>query len=348
MAAGLCFDTTAPAAIAKDKHFAKASADPSQDKIKEGLLLIREKNFDSAIDSFKQAIYFARNQYNPEAYKYLGLCYRATRQYPKAIESFNQFFSQTTEPNAEVRIDLAESYIEIGDFEKARRQLDTAAAEDDRSFHYRQRYATGELHERMGDAGKARDATGEWSEAAQFYQESIDDKPLYTDGWMGLGRAQTKMGQWNAALRTYRTILDKGPMLHPDLEQLYYNMGTCLLKRGDHQGALDHYHMALESNPDSFDSHLAIANILDSERHYGSAQKEYEAALRCVKQDDPRRMPIMRKIDFIEQSLQPKDVPMQIKPSPAMRFGNDEGTSGDASPLAAPLNTRPVGKDAGF
>lgn len=352
IAACVYAEVFAPSACARDKHFAKASADPARDKVEEGLVLIRKHDWDGAIDSFKQAIYFARNQYNPDAYKYLGLCYRATRNYQKAIDTFQKYFDQATTPSPDVHIDLAECYVETKDFDKARRELELGAAADaeTQKFRYRQRFAYGELHEKLGDTNpNRRAAAGDYDQAAQFYKEAMEEKPLYTDAWMALGKIEMKIGNWNDALQVYRGILDKGPLLHPDLVELYYNMGTCLLKHGDHQGALDHYRMALEQNPDSFDAHLAIANILDSEKHLSTALEEYQAALRCADKDSPQRSPIMNKIDYIEQQLQPKDVPVPIRPSPAMRHMFDDSQSPAA--VNNPNNNNnlaPVSKDAGF
>lgn len=327
------------------EHSAKATVDPAEDNLKQGLALIRQHNYEGATDSFKQAVYFSRNQYNPPAQKYLALCYKAQRIYPKAIETFQTYFNQVTEPDPESRIEMAECYMALQDWKSARHVMELAGPDSFNSpLTPRYRYAQGELNEKMADAGGLRNGEGNYGEAQNFYEEAIQEKKYYKDAWMAKARCQLKLGNTNDALRTYREILSEGAMLRPDhqdLEQLYYNMGRCLYSHGDHQGALDHYHLALEQNPDSFDAHLAIATLLDLERHYGSALKEYEAALRCSRDDDPNSEKIKRRIILIEQGLQPKEAPVEIKPSPSMRQQADEQSQ-------PPTSTPPPGKDAGF
>jgi len=327
-----------PACFARS-HSA-ATLDPAEENFKQGMLMIRKGNYEGAVDSFKQAIYFSRNQYNPQGYKYLALSYKATRNYPKAVEAFGSYFGQATEKDPEAHIEESECYMSMNDFAKARKEVEMAGRDAvGTAVSPRFRYAQGEIDEKMADMSGGKE--GSFGEAESFYQEAIEEKPHYTEAWMGKGRCQLKQQHFNDALQTYRTILEKGPLLHPNLEELYYNMGTCLITRGDHQGALDHWHMALEQNPDSYDAHLAIAGVLDQEHHLSSALKEYQAAIRCAHQNSPTAKAVMRRMQWIEQQLQPKEAPVEIKPSPSMRQ--------QAEDEAQPQTTQPPpSKDAGF
>jgi tetratricopeptide (TPR) repeat protein len=317
-----------------------ATLDPADDNFKQGMAMIRKGNYEGGIDSFKQAVYFSRNQYNPPAYKYLALCYKATRNYGKAVEAFGSYFNQTTERDPDAHIEEAECYMGMGDFNKARKEVETASRDSVYGAPTaRFRYAQGEIDEKLAD--KSFEKEGSYSQAEDFYDEAIQEKPHYTEAWMGKGRCQVKQKHWNDALRTYRTILEKGPLLHPNLEELYYNMGTCLVSHGDHQGALDHWHMALEQNPDSYDAHLAIAGILDQEHHFSSALKEYEKAIRCAPKDSPSVQMLMNRMQWIEQQIKPKEAPVEIKPSPSMRQQAED----EAQPQ---VTQPPPGKDAGF
>jgi tetratricopeptide (TPR) repeat protein len=323
-------------------HFDNATAQPAESNLKQGLQLMRQSNYEAAIDSFTQAVYFSRNHYNPEAYKLLGLSYKATRQYGKAVEALNNHLKQTTEPAPDAHIDLAECYINLSEWSKARDALQTATVEDsaDRT-NYRQKYMTGFLQERMEEVG-ACDSIGN---ALTFYDMAVALKPTYTKAWMGKGRAEVKLKRYNEALKTYRTMLEKGPLLQGiDYEELYCNMSYCLLQRGDHQGALDHWRLALEYNPDSFSAHLGLAQLFDGEKHLSSAAKEYEAALRCVpERNQQQKDKIMRRMQWIEQQMTPKQAPAEIKPSPSMRKEFEESVNRDN------LNTAPLsGKDSGF
>lgn len=292
------------------KKFDKTTAEPSEENLKQGLTLIKQGNFEAAIDSFQQAIYFSRNHYCPEGYKLLGLCYKATRQYPKALEALKTQLSQTTVPEPDVHIDLAEVYLELGEIDSARREIDKAYIDQGSTGTARQKFATGELHEKLKDFGQALD----------FYSSALDEKSTYTAAAMGVGKMNVLLKRYNQALVAYRRILDKGPLFQKvDYEQLYYNMGTCFYNRGDHQGALDHWRLALESNPNSYDAHLALGKMLDDEKHYTSAMKEYEAALAAVPKSGGQKDVIMRRLQYIEAQLAPKEAAPLVKPTPQMR-----------------------------
>lgn len=338
----LIFGITGAVSVTPDaearRKFEKATAEPSEENFKQGMNLVRERNYEAAIDSFQQAIYFSRNHYNPNALKMLGLCYKATRQYPKAIQMFLDHLKQTTEPAADARIDLAECYIEVKEFDKARDQITQSFREAPSvKGTHRQRYAQGELSERMGDT----------SQALSFYCNALDDKPLYTECWMAKARCEVKLKDYNEALKDYRGMLEKSPFLPGlDYHELYYNMGTCFYKRGDHQGALDRWRLALESNPESYDAHLALASMLDEERHISSAIKEYQAALRVAPKETVGRQKIEKRLLWLEQQIAAKDAPAVIKPSPSMRRDFEETIrqrNGEA-----PRDNTPVPKESGF
>lgn len=316
----VCGSALTPQPADARKKFDKATVDPAIENFDQGMKLVRERNYEGAIDSFLQAVYFSRNHYNPNAYKMLGLCYKATRNYPKAIQAFLDHLSQVTEPAADARIDLAECYIELGEFEKAREQINFSFRDQPFSQGtWRQRYAQGELAERMGDLG---DAIG-------FYDSAIDEKKLYTEAHMGKARCYVKLNRFVEALQIYRTVLEKNMVMkNIPWEELYYEMGTCLYKRGDHQGALDHWRLALEQNPDSFDAHLALASMLDEEKHISSAIKEYQAALRTMPKSTPpaNKTKIEKRLLWLEQKLTPRDASPEIKPTPTMRREFDEAT----------------------
>jgi tetratricopeptide (TPR) repeat protein len=184
--------------------FEKASVDPAEDNFKQGMALIRANNWEAAIDSFQQAIYFSRNRYNPKAHHMLGLCFKATRQYGKAVQALLEHLKQTTEPAPDARIDLAECYIEIGEFDKARAEIQDSFRESPyNQSNHRQRYAQGELSERLGEN----------AQALAFYRNAIEEKPLYTDAWLAKARVEVKIGEYKEAIKDYRTILEKSMIM---------------------------------------------------------------------------------------------------------------------------------------
>src|SRR5271170_2251881 len=67
-----CFNS---AALAKLGGKGKSTVEPSQENFEIGMQRYKSEDVDGAIDSFLQAIYFARNSYQPDAYYWLGVCY---------------------------------------------------------------------------------------------------------------------------------------------------------------------------------------------------------------------------------------------------------------------------------
>lgn len=285
----------------------KATVEPSELNMKEGLIKMKMGDYEGAEDNFLQAVYFSRNHYNPQAYLMLGLSRKATRKYAKAIEAFKEHLKQVTEPSPNGRIDLAECYMEVGKMEEAKAEVEKAASEADWKDK-RPMYAMGKLCERLGEVGLAKG----------HYYQALGDRPwTYTEAWMGLARCYVKMKDYNEALKEYRAIISSA-VKRVDWVELYYNMGQCLYQRGDHQGAIDHWLYALKENPDSFECHLALGSIFDEEKHISSAVKSYENAIRCApKGYDTNK--IDQRLLFLQSKLQQKEAAKPVRPSPFMR-----------------------------
>ncbi len=314
----------------------KGTAEPADLNFADGMKRIRDRDYEGGADSFLQAVYFSRNHYNPEAYKYLGLCYKAMRQNAKAVEALTTHLKQVTEPAPDARIDLAEVYLNMGEFDKARASIDQAYVDAGGHGTYRQKYAMGELYEKMKDFGQA----------LGFYDSAIEEKNNFTDAWMGKARIEVLLEKWNDALKDYREILERGPGLaHVNYEETYYNMGTCLYKRGDHQGAIDHWRLALQDNPDSFDAHLSLGKIFDEEKHISSAVHEYELALRNAPKGYNPTI-INKRLQYLEALVKPKEAAPVIKPSPQMRQEYEESLKRRGTFESTP--NLPPAKDSGF
>ena len=305
IAAPLTVTTTTPVLAKKSK----ATVDPAEQNMREGIAAMNAKDYDVAIDSFLQAIYFSRNKYNPEAHWALGLCYKATRQYVKAVEALQTHLRQVTKKAPDARLDLAECYLDLGDFDNAEKQIDMAFTDSDGKNWARQRYTMGKLQEKMNQPGQA----------LNHYTRALEEKKHYTEAFMGKARCEVKLRRYNEALKDYTEILELGPLMRGvDFHELYYNMGSILRVRGDHQGAADHWRLALEQNPESFDAHLALGNMFDDEKHISSAIKEYQAAMRNA----PKGYDVGglgRRIQYLESSMKPAELVPVVKPTPTMR-----------------------------
>ena len=288
----------------------KATVEPTELHLRDGLKKMKAGDYEEAGDEFLQACYFSRNKYCPQGWLYLGLCYKALRNYSKAIEALTTHLQQTTEKACDAHIDLAECYLNIGEYKKAEDQINLARIDADYN-NKRPYYALGELSEKMDRPAEALDG----------YITALGERPWhYFEAWMGKARAEIKMKppRYNDALKDYREIIEAAPGKKVNWVELYYNMAQCLYKRGDHQGAIDHLLEALKVDPDHFDSHLALAHIFDEEKHITSAINQYEHALRTVPKDYNTDQ-INKRLVYLHGQLSVQEKEKQIKPSPLMR-----------------------------
>ncbi len=97
-------------ALAK-KNKASSTVEPSEKNYKEGLKAYDNKDYEKAIDSFLQAIYFARNSYSPKSYYYLGLSYGELKNDNKAIEAYKKCIEQSLEPVPDAKVELGKLYL---------------------------------------------------------------------------------------------------------------------------------------------------------------------------------------------------------------------------------------------
>lgn len=307
---------------AKKRHDT-ATVEPTELHMKEGMRLMKMKDWEGAADEFLQACYFARNKYCPQGWQYLGLCYKNQKAYGKAIEAFQNHLKQTTEKSPDAHVDLAECFMETGDFKKAEEQITQARVDAD-WHNTRPWYAMGELWEKMNRP----------SDALGAYCTALGDRPWkYTEAWMGKARCEIRLTppRYNDALKDYRDIIEAG-LKDVDWVELYYNMAMCLYKRGDHQGAIDHLLEALKNNPDHFESHLTLAHIFDEEKHITSAINRYEHALRTAPKT-ANTDAINKRLVYLQGQLKATERDKEVKPTPYMRQIDQQD-----QPSKAPIN----------
>lgn len=292
------------------KQKGASTFEPAVDNYKEGLVRFKAKDWDGAVDSFLQATYFARNNFYPEAFLYLGLSYKAKKQDSKAIEALVTHLDQVTQPDPDGRVELAEIYIRNGRYEEAERQLNRALGEY-KGHPARAHYMY----------GKCAEAQGELSNARTFYLNALDIHPWkYTEAWMALANIYLKMKEYTKSLREYDKILEnQADLKNIDFEELFLNRGACQLAKGDHQGALESWRKAESINPDGAKEHLYLGNLFDIEKHIASAISEYRNFVRLA--PESKEVPIIKKrILELERMVQPNEaLPEAPKPSPYMR-----------------------------
>lgn len=281
-------------ALAKVRSSGKNTVEPSKENLALGLSKYKQKDFDGAIDAFLQAIYFNRSSYNPQAYYWLGLSYQEKKSDAKAVEALKKSIEQTIGPSPQSHLHLAQIYLRNDRLNEATTEANQAWVE----FHSKAPEAhniLGLIAQKRGDLHGADD---------QFLGALGDKKPWrYTEAWMNYAENLIKEKRWgDAIIQLHDMLNNRAPLKGLSLEQVYLDIGICLLAKGDHQGAMDNWHETLNYNPDNAMAHLQLALLLDSERHISSAIKEYKEYIR-LSPDNPQVAKIKNQVLKLEQIL---------------------------------------------
>jgi tetratricopeptide (TPR) repeat protein len=329
--------------FAGQNAFAKAgkknTGEPAQDNFEEGDRRLKDKDWDGAIDSFLQAIYFSRNGFNPKAYYSLGVAYSEKKEDSKAIVALNKCIEQslTTVPNA---------HLLLGQIYLRNKRFNEAEQEADKALDIGNGPPSSKAYNLLG---KIQLAEGNVVGAQAQFQNALGEKPWkYTEAWVNYAETFMWEKNWGSAYQQLTALLNSPKELHeiPN-EQVYLDIGICLGAKGDHQGALDNWRKVLDYNPSNYAAHLQIAKMLDSEHHISSAITEYKEYIRTA--SDPQGTEKAKaRVAYLQQQLNPQPQMQIQRYQPPQRTPQEieeekRQIEKEKESLTAPLN-----RDSGF
>jgi tetratricopeptide (TPR) repeat protein len=318
VAVGLGLSTCIPL-TAEAKNSQKNTTDPANKNTRLGKQLFDKGDYDLAIDALIQATYFARNGYAPEAFYYLGKSYMAKGEYLKAYDALKKHLSQNVSGDGWGNVAMVETLTALKRYAEAEPYVSFAlSGAPYQSPLYRAAHVA---------AGKLADAQGNYSSACDNYRSSLGDSPwTFYDGWIGFCESLMKMKKWTEAYTYLDKMLTTTKIIKGlDFERVHLDIGICLLAKGNHQGAIDHWHQCLEYNHDNKEAHLQLAMLLESENHFASAIKEYRSFVRLS--DDPknhapdkemRSKQVETRIALLEEKLNAAVAPTRGQMTPFM------------------------------
>lgn len=332
-----CFNSNCGSALAKLGGKGKSTVEPSQENFEIGMQRYKSEDLDGAIDSFLQAIYFARNSYQPDAYYWLAVCYFDKKLDSKAIDAFNKHVEQTIKPTPDAHVYLANLYLRNNRLREAENEAGVAIGQ----------YPAGHAAKGYNVLGLIKAKQGSLPSAEYEFLTALGDPPWrYTEAWMNYAENLMKLKDWGKAITQFRNIINSKVLLKGvDYQKIYFDIGLCLLAKGDHQGAIDNWHEVLNINPSHADAHLNLAMLLDSENHISSAIKEYKEFVR-LSEDNERIVSVKDRIIILEQKLTPLVEPPPVKASPYM---TEQKSQHEKSEAKEKENlTEPDAKGSGF
>jgi tetratricopeptide (TPR) repeat protein len=299
-------------AYAKLGRKGKYTEVPAETHYKSGLAKMKAEDIDGAIDAFLQATYFARNGYYPEAYYWLGICYMDKHEDKKAVEALEKHLAQAIEEPEEALIALAEIHLRNERYEECDKALRSI-----RKYDIKTRCKVQYIYGLMSDR------KGEYAQAESHYKTALGDRPWkWAKVWVLYCEAKMKQKKWQESLRELDALLkSEWPLKGMPMDRIHKDIGVCRLAIGDHQGALDNWHRALDYNRSDAEVWLQLGMLLEAEHHYSSALKNYREFLRLMEGvQDPRVQQVRDRLTKIEHMLRPNEtMPTHASPSQYMR-----------------------------
>ncbi|MBU6451976.1 MAG: tetratricopeptide repeat protein [Cyanobacteria bacterium REEB67] len=295
------------------------TAGASDKNYKAGIKMFERGDYDGAIDAELQAVYFARNGYQPDAYYQLGLAYQAKKDYQKAYDALSKSCTQAMSNANEAHLALAQVCT-------AMKKYDEATKEEVKAFEGLH-YMEGIYPKILFQQAMNLDASGNPEAALGKFAEALGrEKWKDWEPWIHYCECLMKLKKWVEAYQSLDGMLTTTTTIKGlDFERVHLDMGICALAKGNHQGALDNWHKVLEYNPDNKEAHLQLALLLDSEQHLSSAIAEYKYFMRMAgSTDDVRVKQVETRIALMEQMMHKEEAPPPVQTSPYLRKQQQE------------------------
>ncbi len=287
----------------------KNTAGAADENFKTGMKRYKSCDFDGAIDSFLQSIYFSRNNYNPQANFWLGKAYKEKKEYFKGIDAFKKHIEQVVGPSPDSHLELGYLYMETGHYDEATIEFYNAMAQTF-SNNPKAHNALGLLCERQG----------RWGEALDQFREALGDQPwTYLEAWLNMCECYMREQDFGSAYEQYQMLLKSTVKYSKeDQQDILNHMGVCLLTKGDHEGAMRKWRECLSLNPSNAPAHLNLGLMFDSENHITSAIGEYKQYVRLAPKE-ANITQIKGRLTLLEQKIAPPEPLSSAKPTPYMR-----------------------------
>jgi tetratricopeptide (TPR) repeat protein len=158
----------------------------------------------------------------------------------------------------------AETYIELGDYDKAKALLKKAIAINPRFV------------DAYNDLGRIYLKEGKTDEALNIFQNLARSNPLYTGIRVNLGEALLNKGRFEEALAEFK----KGLKLGGASKELYNNIAYIYLKLSETEKAIKAYKKALKIDPGFYYAHSGLGQIYLDKYFLDEALVEFDQAVR--------------------------------------------------------------------
>ncbi|KAL0021276.1 hypothetical protein WJX79_005975 [Trebouxia sp. C0005] len=200
-----------------------------------GLLLEKMGRPDAALADFERAVQLD-GAANTDFLRNRGLCFRARREYNKAVEDFDRVLQRCPADLAALS-NRGYAFRKLGKF---------AAASEDYTAALKQSPGTVRLY---NNRGYCLAKLGKYKSAIQDYQQVIQLDPANAHAYHNRGISFDKLGQFEEAVADFTTVLK----LDPTNVNAYFNRGSAYDSLGEYEKAVADYAHALDLDSSSAD-----------------------------------------------------------------------------------------------
>jgi predicted O-linked N-acetylglucosamine transferase (SPINDLY family) len=117
---------------------------------------------------------------------------------------------------------------------------------------------------------------GQFAKSIEYYKKTIQFNPAWIEAYLNCGNSYDMLGDFNSALSYYEAIIK----INPYFTAAYVNRGNVLLKLNLKEQALESYEIVKRLGIDSFQAHLASAEIFQGKGDY---RKAIEACFNAIR-----------------------------------------------------------------
>lgn len=111
--------------------------------------------------------------------------------------------------------------------------------------------------EKLYEVGWKRVLAGEWTEALDYFERTIREKPDHEGAYFGLGFVYSILERNEEAVQAYKQAIT----INPDDADTYYFLGEAYSNSGRYEEAVQAYKLAIAINPDDADTHYSLGLV---------------------------------------------------------------------------------------
>ena len=218
-------------------------------------------DLDAAIDSYKRAIKIKPNY--ADAHSNMGNTLKGKGDFDAAIENYRQAIK--------IKPNHAEAYGNMGNALIDKGELDAAIGSFKQATKIKPDYA--EAYYNMGSALQKQN---EITAAVNSYKLAIKSKPDYAEAFNDMGTSLQQVGELDSAMRSYKQAIK----IKPDYAGAFNNMGKAFIDRGDLDASIESCKKALEFNPSYAEAYSNMGVSLQQKGDLDAAIESYKQAIK--------------------------------------------------------------------